>query len=607
MAQDKGAGSLAKFCSSGRCSLVLLLGVLVLAAVIVVVTLTGSSLRVPVVYVSPSRNVSRDWWKKSIVYQIYPRSFQDSDGDGVGDIKGIIQRLDHLVYLHVGIIWISPFYVSPMKDFGYDVSNYTDVDPLFGNLTDFEELVTRAHTKGIKVIVDFVPNHTSDRHSWFQLSRQGVDTHKDYYIWDKGVRLENGTFVPPNNWIASFGGPAWSWDDTRQAFYYHAYLPEQPDLNIRSPAVQKELKDVLRFWLNKEVDGFRIDAVVKLLEARNTSISNEPLYTGDTVNPYFRLKHTGITMNNEDIGDVLKDWRNLLDEYENKDGKYRLMIAEAYSQNASDYAVVNMYYDWGADIPFNSNLATITRACVSRCIRDRVEKYLNSMPRGRQPNFVLGSHDVSRVATRMGSRHASALNMLLLTLPGTPTTYYGEEIGMSDIDSNLFEMQDPRGRRLGRVNIVLFSRDPERSPMQWSSAWKGDFSQSMNTWLPVNRDFLTHNVKMQKESSTMTTIQSYRRLAEVRQRRAFYNGTFQFSVTTDTILSYVRAVRGEKYLIAINFGFDESLADFSGKPVDSNSGKVVAFTEDTQYEYDMDVDIRRLSLPWGQGVVVRVQ
>ena len=361
------------------------------------------------------------WWKHGVVYQIYPRSFQDTNGDGVGDLKGIIERLDYLAWLGVDAIWISPIYPSPMADFGYDVSDYCNIDPLFGSLEDFDRLVAAAHARKIKVILDFVPNHTSERHPWFLESRASrVNPKRDWYIWRDGK--PDGS--PPNNWLSQFGGPAWAREARTGQYYLHSFLPEQPDLNWRNPEVRTAMYDVLRFWLDRGVDGFRVDVIWLLI--KDAALRDNP------PNPNYRPTEAGIhrflqvySADQPETHEVIAEMRSVLDRYDE-----RVLIGEIYLPIER----LVTYYGQdlrGAQLPFNFQLlhTAWTAAAVGKLVTD----YEVALPPGGWPNWVLGNHDQPRIAARVGEAQARIAAMLLLTLRGTPTMYYGDELGIGRV------------------------------------------------------------------------------------------------------------------------------------------------------------------------------
>ena len=377
---------------------------------------------------------SLKWWQRGVIYQVYPRSFQDNNGDGIGDLRGIIQRLDYVSSLGIDAIWISPIYPSPMADFGYDVSDYCAIDPIFGDLWDFDRLVASAHDRGLRVILDFVPNHTSSEHPWFRESRGSRDNPKrDWYIWRDGQTGE----APPNNWLSRFGGSAWEWDDATKQYYYHSFLKEQPDLNWRNPQVPQAMFNVPRFWLDRGVDGFRVDVLWLLIK--------DDQFRDNPVNPGFvpgESSHQRLlplyTANRPEVHALVAQMRSVVDAYPD-----RVLIGEIYLPIEQLVA----YYGHnlrGANLPFNFQL--LQTAWNAESIARLIDAYEAALPPGAWPNWVLGNHDTRRLASRIGEAQARVAAMLLLTLRGTPTIYYGEEIGLKDVEISPDQVQDPGGK-----------------------------------------------------------------------------------------------------------------------------------------------------------------
>jgi alpha-glucosidase len=481
------------------------------------------------------------WWQRGIIYQIYPRSFMDSNGDGTGDLPGITARLGHLASLGVDAIWISPIFPSPMADFGYDVANYTDVDPLFGTLADLDRLVEAAHERGMRVLLDYVPNHTSDQHPWFVESRASRDNpRRDWYIWrDPGP--DGG---PPNNWLSVFGGSAWQLDASTDQYCYHAYLPEQPDLNWRNPAAHAAMLDVLRFWLERGIDGFRIDAlrqVIKDDEFRNDPL--DPAWT-EGQDPYRSRVHLYST-DRPELMDIVHEFRALADEYGD-----RVMIGELY------LPIERLVAYYGADgrglhLPFNFHL--ILTAWGARRVAGLVEAYEAALPPQAWPNWVLGNHDQPRVASRVGAAQARVAAMLLLTLRGTPTVYQGEEIGMHNVEIPPEMVADPVAHRLPGLGL---GRDPERTPMQWDASSFAGFS-SVRPWLPLADDFATANVAVQ-ETDPRSMLSLYRRLIKLRRASpALSVGAYRHVHVDDHMFVFARRHGEREMVVALNFGHAE--------------------------------------------------
>ena len=479
-----------------------------------------------------------EWWQRGIIYQLYPRSFQDSSGDGTGDLRGILSRLDYLQWLGIDAIWLSPIYPSPMADFGYDISDYTDVDPRFGTLAEFDELLAEMHRHGIKLIVDFVPNHTSEEHPWFRESRSSRDNPKrDWYIW-RDPAPDGG---PPNNWLSNFGGRAWEWDEHTGQYYYHAYLRQQPDLNWRNPQVQDAMLDVLRFWLDRGVDGFRADVlwhVVKDEQFRDNP-SNPDYRPGEW--PYRQLLATYST-DRPEVHDIVARIRRLLDEYED-----RLLIGEIYLPVER---LVTYYgaHGSGVHLPFNFQLIGMDWHAAE--IAAAIDRYEASLPPHGWPNWVLGNHDKQRIATRVGAAQARVAAMLLLTLRGTPTLYYGDEIGMPSVPIAPDQVQDPWEKNTPGLGL---GRDPSRTPMQWDDGPNGGFTQGQ-PWLPLAEDYRESNVAAQREDpSSMLSL--YRRLIDLRRAEpALAIGHYARVPTEGDLLAYRRFEKGRTYVVVLNLG-----------------------------------------------------
>jgi alpha-glucosidase len=491
------------------------------------------------------------WWKTGVIYQIYPRSFHDSTGNGVGDLPGITQKLPYLASdLGVDAVWLSPFYKSPMADFGYDVEDYRDVDPLFGTLADFDCLLDTAHQVGLKVIIDLVPNHTSDRHTWFRESRSSRENPKrDWYIWaDPGS--DGG---PPNNWLSVFGGSAWEWDDQTGQYYLHSFLKEQPDLNWRNPAVKDAIFDVTRFWLERGVDGFRIDVAHYILKDPEMR-DNPPNPTGGKsihkplgeYDSQFHIYDKG----HPDVHDIYREFRDLLDSYST--GQPRVSIGEIHIFDWTEWA---SYYGNELDeihLPYNFSL--LGAEWEASDFRRLVGELESVLPEGAWPNYVLGTHDDHRLASRFGQQQARVAAMLLLTLRGTPTLYYGDEIGMMDSDVPPELAQDPAG-----FQDPSQGRDPNRSPMQWSAEENAGFSPpgSSAPWLPIAEDYRTRNLESQQQESR-SIYHLYRSLLQIRgDNPALQTGTYrEVNGYPASIYAYSREDSGNKFLILLNFSPD---------------------------------------------------
>ena len=486
-----------------------------------------------------------EWWQSGVIYQIYPRSFKDSNGDGVGDLKGITTKLPYLKWLRVDAVWLSPIHPSPMKDFGYDVTDYQAIDPVFGTMEDFEDLVATAHELGLKVILDFVPNHTSDQHPWFQDSRSSRSSNKrDWYIWrDPGP---GGGL--PNNWLSIFGGSAWEWDEGSRQYYYHAFLKEQPDLNWRNPEVQKAVFDAMRFWLDNGIDGFRVDVIWHLVkDAEFRDNPPNPLYQPGQP-PYLQLAPT-FSADQPEVHDIIAGMRQVVEAYGDK-----LLIGEIYLPVDRLVAYYGTGGSGGVHLPFNFQLLLIPWN--ARKVAEVVELYESSLPTLAWPNWVLSNHDRPRMATRVGREQARVAAMLLLTLRGTPTIYYGDEIGMQDVFIPTERVQDPVESMIpGR------GRDPQRTPMQW----KGDESyagfSAVEPWLPISDDYKQVNVEVQSKQQDGILL-LYRKLLSIRCNEPALSVGSYYSVEADQeMIAYIREKDQIGWLVALNLGSEARRLD----------------------------------------------
>ena len=485
------------------------------------------------------------WWQRGIVYQIYPRSFRDSNGDGIGDLNGIRERLDYLQWLGIDAIWISPFYPSPMADFGYDVSDYTGVDPIFGTMEDFDALVADAHSRDLKVILDFVPNHTSTEHPWFKESRSSRNSRKrDWYLW----RDPKPGGDKPNNWLSNFGGPAWTLDEQTGQYYYHAFLPDQPDLNWRNPEVQQAMLDAMRFWFERGVDGFRVDVIwhiVKDEEFRDNPAN--PAYL-----PSMQPNNAVLSVYNADrpeVHDIITRMRTLADSYPD-----HLLIGEIYLPVER---LVTYYGSAGSGVHLPFNFQLLLLPWNAQAISSAVDGYESALPEHGWPNWVLGNHDNPRIATRVGTHQARVAAMLLLTLRGTPTMYYGDEIGMQNVNIKPEQVQDSFEKRVPGMG---FGRDPERTPMQWDASAYAGFSKS-SPWLPVSPDYKSCNVEtLKRDGRSMLSL--YRRLIALRQaENALSSGSYERVASPPDVFAYVRSDGAKNFLVVLNFSSDEQVID----------------------------------------------
>ncbi|KAH9509944.1 Maltase 1 [Bulinus truncatus] len=612
----------------------------------------------------------------------------------VAVVPGIISQLSHFKCIGVETLWISPIYKSPQKDFGYDISDLRDVDPLFGNITDFRRLVDEAKKLGLRIILDFVPNHTSDQHDWFQKSLKKEGKYTDFYVWHNGKQLDNGTVIRPNNWLGIFGGSVWTWSPERQQYYLHQFTPYQPDLNYRNPDVREEIMLAMRYWLDQGIDGLRMDAIANLYEDeqfRDNPLSGKPVPSDDW--NYLIPTYTDYLV--PEVPQEIMRWQSVFDSLTKLDGKERFMVLEFYTDSDTRAKMA----EFGAH-PFNMDMvdSLVIPLNASQMMGLISQEYSNK-PASYWPTFVVGNHDRKRVASKYGRHTVNAFNMLLMTLKGTPTTYYGEELGMEDIMLPYEESQDPWAINAGPDRYLLVSRDVNRSPMQWTDGSMAGFTTGSKTWLPVQANYTQLNVQIERlarngldmdeddaDRGELLSLRSheevtghrtktshgedndvshareddsvlrapkqgkrkrrtskrfgillsivcclwelfancyvytekldvkshlnlYKEYASLRQLDAFKYGNINVNmVTNDNVLSFLRYFGSERYLVAINFGQNESTDDYSVRLVNSDSGVVVSDTGsvDAAIAKGANVNLRQLKLKPGDGVVVKV-
>lgn len=532
------------------------------------------------------------WWKHGIVYQLYPRSFQDSTGDGIGDLPGIEQRLDYLAWLGVDALWISPMFPSPMADFGYDVADYTDVDPRFGTLADAQSLIEAAHQRGLRVILDYVVNHTSNEHPWFLASRSSRDNPKrDWYFW-KDPAPGGG---PPTNWVDRFGGnPAWEWDETTEQYYLHTYLPEQPDLNWGHPGVQEAMLNVLRFWMDRGVDGFRVDVAYRVKVAPQWRDNPPNPDWHDGMDPYKRLVET-YTKNLPDAHVVGRMLRDVVDEYED-----RVLIGEI---TLPPERLVAYYgeHDDEYHLPFNFNL--IHCDWTAEAVQDQVDRYeaalrSDRLDEGAWPNYVLGNHDVHRLASRIGPDQARVAQMLLLTLRGTPTLYYADELGMPNVDIPADRVVDPWEKNAPGLGL---GRDPARTPMRWDGSANAGFTvPDADPWLPVGPDSLPTVEGQKAQDDSMLSL--VRDLIHARRSsEALHGGTYRGFQAPKGVFAYQRSAGRQTYVVLLNF---TDTAKKVPLPPTAAAGHVVRSTMAGRQGEEV---LREATLAPNEGVVVRIE
>lgn len=477
-------------------------------------------------------------WGKRVIYQIYPRSFKDSNGDGIGDLRGIVDKLGYIKDLGADAIWVSPIYKSPMRDFGYDISDYYDIDPIFGDIKDFDNLIDKAHKKDIKVLMDFVPNHTSTDHEWFRQSKSSKDNKKrDWYIWRKPKKDGSA----PNNWLSQFGGPAWQFDKTTGEYYLHTFDISQPDLNWRNKNVVREILNVMRYWLSRGVDGFRVDVAYYLFkdpffrdEPKNPSHSQNPLH-------YDSLSHIYTIALPETLL-MIKKLNAVVNEFEDK-----FMVCEIYTFL---HEIVNLYkiVDHKSFAPFNFSF--ISMPWVASSQKEFIDEFDKMVGKDYFPTYVLGNHDQSRIASRLGKENSKIAALLQLTLRGIPFIYYGEELGMENVEIPIDKVKDPMYVNQKDYNL---GRDPVRTPMQWDGSKFAGFSKT-EPWLPLEIGYKHKNVLYEK-SNKNSFLNLYKSLINIRKQRvSLTEGRYISKDFENTeILGFVRQKGKEKTLILANF------------------------------------------------------
>ncbi len=506
-----------------------------------------------------SQNSSDPWWKNAVIYEIYPRSFQDSNGDGIGDINGITSRLDYLKDLGIDAIWITPMYPSPQVDFGYDIADYEAIDPQYGTMADFDHMVSEAKRLNIRVIMDYVPNHTSDQNKWFLESRSSrTNPKRDWYIWRDG----KGPGKPPNNWQSWFGHSAWTFDAKTGQWYYHYFYVQQPDLNWRNPEVRNAMYDVLRFWLDRGASGFRMDAVSRLFEDPN--LHNDPILPGKNAFGDPNIKHK-YTDDLPEVHDVLREIRKLVDSYPGDP----VLISEADEPTIQD--LVKMYGPNNDEIhlPMDFKVADVNKLSAPEFRRLLDEVEFN--PLDGQPYFFFGNHDQVRTWDRYGDgvhndQIAKLLATLLLTTRATPQMYYGEELGMrTTTPTRVEDVRDPVGRTGWPKDK---GRDGERTPMQWNSSENAGFSTATKTWLPVPPSAAQYNVATE-ERDPDSIFNFYKRVIALRRESPALRGGDYVAVNRDdaNVLAYLRKGPGgsDSVLVALNMSTEPRTITFKLK------------------------------------------
>lgn len=502
---------------------------------------------------------NNEWWSNTIIYQVYPRSFKDSNKDGIGDIKGITQKLDHFVDLGIETLWVGPFFKSPMDDMGYDVEDFYMIDPMFGTMSDLEELIFEMNKRNLKLIIDIIPNHSSYKCEWFQKSIKQEGKYKDYYMWrnasnqDEVLTNSSVTPIAPNAWVSLFGGPAWRWNEERKQFYLHQFSKEQPDFDLRNPDVKQQILDIMEFWLDKGVSGFRLDALKYVYE--NISLPDEPFVPGGTnISDYMDIDHI-YTTDQPEIIDTVKEWRAFIDNYsKSKNSSFpRLLTSESYS----DPSILMEYYgNWsvpGVQVPFNLALVRFPKDDhIVESIDTIIHDWMINLPENAVANWVIENHDNLRLASKFGAETVQMFTALKLALPGVDVTYYGSEIGMED---NMYlRPEQVTDTNLAGGPKVARPRDYQRCPMQWDDSINAGFTEEKKSWLPVNPNYYRLNVEAQKKIPT-SNYNFYKKMSQLRQTDTLKNGDLQTFNITKSIYILKRSLIGhESYIVVSNFG-----------------------------------------------------
>ena len=498
------------------------------------------------------------WWKAAVIYQIFVRSYQDSDGDGTGDLPGLISRLDYIASLGMGAVWLTPIQPSPWLDAGYDITDYCNVHPKLGKLADFDRLIAEAGRRNLRIILDWVPNHTSDEHPWFQASRSSrQDPHRDWYIW--ADPKPDGS--PPNNWLSTFGGSAWTLDEGTGQYYFHAFLPEQPDLNWRNPQVREAMRQTFRFWLDRGVTGLRIDAIDLLLEYYR--LSDNP--ANPKFDPHDALDQAVIhkyTRHLPAVHEVVAEMRKWCDEYPE-----RILLGETYISIKDSMAFYGSKERPELHLPLNSHL--LLRPWDADGLAAGVRDYAAAIPPHGWPNWTLGNHDMRRLTERARSGQERVAAMLVLTLRGTPIIYYGDEIGMHNVPVSPAQAEDPQGKVQPHR-----SRDVARTPMQWTAEDRAGFTTG-EPWLPIAADYRKLNVAAQ-ERDPNSLLNLYRRLIKLRRTEpALHLGQQRMIERSAPTIAYLRELEGRRLLVLLNMAGDSFDFDFNGH---GNQGQILLST-----------------------------
>ncbi|KAK9870032.1 hypothetical protein WA026_006127 [Henosepilachna vigintioctopunctata] len=499
----------------------------------------------------PVTDTDQDWWKHAVFYQIYPRSYQDSNNDGNGDLAGIASKLDHLADAGVTAVWISPIMKSPQFDAGYDISDYYSIEPMYGSMEDLKKVIEKAHALGIKIIMDFVPNHTSNQHEWFKASENGTEEYKDFYIWVDGTPDK-----PPNNWISDFKDSAWEWSEKRQQWYYHEFLVAQPDLNYRNPAVRQALHKILIYYMDMGVDGFRFDAVPYLVEdnlLRDEPRSYDPIAKENEPN---YLTHI-YTKDTDETYNVIYEFRDVIDKYTQEHGGHsRIIMTEAYTtlENTIKYFGTADGSRRGGHFTFNFLFIPLHQnTSNAHDIEEYITNWLGAIPSVYVPNWVIGNHDNRRAASRLEPKNADGFNMLINLLPGIGVTYNGEEIGQEDGEVTYEQRRDTSAK--SKDTFEKDSRDFERTPIQWDNSVNAGFNEGHETWLPVSQKYHETNLAAQLSTDGLSHYKIYREILRKRKEDVVALGSTNVWSLSDDVLILKRSLDQSHVVLAFKLGW----------------------------------------------------
>nr|XP_021191332.2 maltase A1 [Helicoverpa armigera] len=564
----------------------------------------------------PPELIPLDWWQHCTLYQIYPRSFKDTDADGIGDLNGILSEMEHFKESGVDAIWMSPIFESPMIDFGYDISNFYEIHDEYGTIEDFRALLKRAHELGIKVLLDFVPNHASTNSSYFIKSEEGDPRYRDHFIWADGYPDPNNASnrFPPSNWVSQFGGSAWEWSEKRQQFYLHQFAVQQADFNFRNPAVKEEMFNIMRHWLDEGVDGFRVDALPYLMEAdpadHGGKYPDDPL-SGMAEFESHQLGYT-IPLYTKDLielYDVVYGWRDFIDDYnERHGGDTRVIFSEGYA----NITMTMLYYgneqgEIGAHFPFNFDFITdVSAKSNARDFVYTILKWLTYMPYGATANWQFGNHDNNRMPTRFRHDMVDGLNSLNMMLPGTSVTYQGEEIGMRDGYVSWEDTVDVEACNRGDPDTYhLYSRDPARTPFHWNNGTSAGFSTNATTWLPVAEDYKEINLAKQKEDAR-SHYKIYQALTTLRKEKTLSHGEYDIRALSDSSFYLVRSLRTYDTLVFLfNVGTAPDTIVLDRVPHFKRPATVYVSSIHSSRNAGDVIDTDQLTLQAGEAMILR--